>query len=111
MMEDTNKELFFSLGVTAMPTFRFYLEGTQVDETCGAAIAEVANKVRQTPLVSCISSPEVYLLFPSLSPPILNTSREEHVCVEHSRAHDPFVSRSRRCGGRIHIAQPLLGIR
>ena len=35
-----------SLGVRAFPTFRFYLEGNQVDETRGANINEVASKVQ-----------------------------------------------------------------
>lgn len=46
MVEDSNKELIMSLGVRAFPTFRFYLEGNQVDETKGANINEVASKVR-----------------------------------------------------------------
>lgn len=45
VVEDSNRELIVSLGVRAFPTFRFYIEGKQVDETRGANIAEVANKV------------------------------------------------------------------
>lgn len=39
-----------SLSIRAFPTFRFYLEGNQVDETRGANIQEVASKV-QVPTV------------------------------------------------------------
>lgn len=46
LVQDTNKELMISLGIQAFPTFRFYLEGRQVDETRGANIQEVAAKVR-----------------------------------------------------------------
>lgn len=46
MMEDTNREFIVSIGVSAFPTFRFYLEGNQIDEIRGANIAEVAAKVR-----------------------------------------------------------------
>lgn len=34
------------LSIRAFPTFRFYLDGKQVDETRGANIQEVARKVR-----------------------------------------------------------------
>ncbi|CAN0439667.1 unnamed protein product, partial [Ectocarpus sp. 13 AM-2016] len=45
VVEDSNKELIQSLSIRAFPTFRFYLEGNQVDETRGANIQEVASKV------------------------------------------------------------------
>eukprot|EP00752_Nemacystus_decipiens_P014348 g12765.t1 len=47
VVEDSNKELIISLGIRAFPTFRFYIEGNQVDETRGANINEVASKVVQ----------------------------------------------------------------
>ncbi|CAM9145971.1 unnamed protein product [Scytosiphon promiscuus] len=47
VVEDSNKELIMSLSIRAFPTFRFYLEGNQVDETRGANIQEVASKVVQ----------------------------------------------------------------
>ncbi|CBJ27422.1 PUB domain, zinc finger protein Thioredoxin [Ectocarpus siliculosus] len=47
VVEDSNKELIQSLSIRAFPTFRFYLEGNQVDETRGANIQEVASKVVQ----------------------------------------------------------------
>lgn len=46
MVEDYNKELVVELSIRAFPTFRFYLDGKQVDETRGANIQEVARKVR-----------------------------------------------------------------
>lgn len=46
VVEDSNKELIMSLGIRAFPTFRFYIDGNQVDETRGANIQEVASKVR-----------------------------------------------------------------
>ncbi|CAM9371678.1 unnamed protein product [Pylaiella littoralis] len=47
LVQDTNKELMQTLSIGAFPTFRFYLEGSQVDETKGANIQEVASKVVQ----------------------------------------------------------------
>ncbi|CAM9494640.1 unnamed protein product, partial [Ectocarpus fasciculatus] len=47
VVEDSNKELIQSLSIRSFPTFRFYLEGNQVDETRGANIQEVASKVAQ----------------------------------------------------------------
>lgn len=46
VVEDYNKDLVIELSIRAFPTFRFYLDGTQVDETRGANIQEVARKVR-----------------------------------------------------------------
>lgn len=46
VMQDTNQELMQTLSISSFPTFRFYLEGSQVDETKGANIQEVASKVR-----------------------------------------------------------------
>lgn len=47
MVEDSNKELVIELSIRAFPTFRFYLDGKQVDEIRGANIQEVARKVRR----------------------------------------------------------------
>lgn len=41
-----------SLSVRAFPTFRFYLEGSQVDETLGPNIQEIESKVRNVPVVT-----------------------------------------------------------
>ncbi|CAM9546982.1 unnamed protein product [Ascophyllum nodosum] len=45
VVEGSNKELLVELSIKAFPTFRFYLDGNQVDETRGANIQEVAKKV------------------------------------------------------------------
>lgn len=47
LVQDTHQELMQSLSITSFPTFRFYLEGAQVDETRGANIDEIAQKVRK----------------------------------------------------------------
>lgn len=47
MVQDCNKELIDTLNVRTFPTFRFYVNGSQVDETRGAVIQEVASKVRE----------------------------------------------------------------
>eukprot|EP00903_Cladosiphon_okamuranus_P006438 g6298.t1 len=47
LVQDSNQELMVSLGIKAFPTFRFYIDGNQVDETRGANINEVASKVVQ----------------------------------------------------------------
>lgn len=46
MVHDTNQELMLELSVNSFPRFRFYLEGSQVDEIKGPNIQEVASKVR-----------------------------------------------------------------
>lgn len=45
VVQDCNKELIDTLNVRTFPTFRFYVNGSQVDETRGAVIQEVASKV------------------------------------------------------------------
>lgn len=54
VVEDSNKELIQSLSIRAFPTFRFYLEGNQVDETRGANIQEVASKVQVPTVWACV---------------------------------------------------------
>ncbi|CAN0480805.1 unnamed protein product, partial [Hapterophycus canaliculatus] len=54
VVEDSNKELIMSLSIRAFPTFRFYLEGNQVDETRGANIQEVASKVRKISIIASL---------------------------------------------------------
>lgn len=47
LVQDNHQELMQSLSITGFPTFRFYLEGAQVDETRGPNINEIAQKVRK----------------------------------------------------------------
>ncbi|CAM9811809.1 unnamed protein product [Chrysoparadoxa australica] len=47
VVEDNNKDLIMALGIRSFPTFRFYLDGQQVDEMSGANPAGIEAKVVQ----------------------------------------------------------------